>query len=140
MQKYISFFGYFELYIKFSNLVQWAILHYNLFKYLFKTSTKIMGYQWQYIIQLYAKIHWCSLKNLSKSTPYSFWSSLVICTATIFLLALLPMILFPTHRPPCKTLKSRRVDPLEDFKCMQQCLLLSVQNQFSHKLALTNLH
>ena len=27
--------------------------------------------------------------------------------------------LFPAYSPPCRTLKSRRVDPLEDFKCMQ---------------------
>ena len=27
--------------------------------------------------------------------------------------------LFPTFSPPCKTLKTRRLDPLEDFKCMQ---------------------
>ena len=57
MEKYLLFIGDFELNNKISNLVQWAILHYNLFKYLFKASTKIMGYQWQYIIQLYAKIH-----------------------------------------------------------------------------------
>ena len=43
MQKYISFIGYFGFYTKFSNLVQWATLHYNLFKYFFKTSTKIRG-------------------------------------------------------------------------------------------------
>ena len=57
MEKHLLFIGYFELYAKFSNLEQLAILHYNLFKYLFKASAKIMGYQWQYIIQLYAKIH-----------------------------------------------------------------------------------
>ena len=27
--------------------------------------------------------------------------------------------LFPACSPPYKTLNSRRVDPLEDFKCMQ---------------------
>ena len=34
---------------------QISLLHYNLFKYLFKTSIKIMGCQWEYIMQLYQK-------------------------------------------------------------------------------------
>ena len=52
-----------------------------------------------HIIQLYAKTHWCSLKNLRKSSSSSFWSSLVICTATIFYLALvtLGLILLIDH-------------------------------------------
>ena len=70
----------------------------------------------------------CPLKNLSESTSFSFWSNLMFCTATIFLLAPLPMILFPAYRPCCKTLKSKRVDPREDLKCMHSCLFLSIQN------------
>ena len=55
--------------------------------------------QQMHIIQLYAKTHWCSLKNLRKSSSSSFWSSLVICTATIFYLALvaLGLILLVDH-------------------------------------------
>ena len=45
MQKYLLSIGDFEPYNKFSNLVQWAILHYNLYKYFFQTSTKIRGGQ-----------------------------------------------------------------------------------------------
>ena len=72
-----------------------------------------------HIIQLYAKTHECSLKNLSKSSSFALWSSLALSTATPFYFALLPMILFPAYSPPYKTLKSRRVDPLEYFWSMQ---------------------
>ena len=58
-------------------------------------SLKILPSVWRcqqmHIIQLYAKTHWCSLKYLSESTSFSFWSSLVICTATIFYLALVAL-------------------------------------------------
>ena len=91
-----------------------------------------------HIIQLYAKTHECSLKNLSKSSAFALWSSLAFSTATLFLFALLPMILFPAYSPPCKTLKSRRVDPLEYFWFMQLQPLVSVQIWFSQKLALTS--
>ena len=99
MQDLFQSFGNFELYPKFSNLVQFVKLHCNLFKYFFKTSTKIGGCQQQCIIQLYAKTHWCSLKNLSKSSSSSFWSSLVFCTATIFYLALVALgfVLLEVH-------------------------------------------
>ena len=50
--------------------------------------------QQMHMIQLHAKTHWCSLKNLSESTSFSFWSSLVICTATLIYFALVPMISF----------------------------------------------
>ena len=46
--------------------------------------------------------------------------------------------LFPACSPPCQTLKSRRMDPLEDLKCMQRDLLLSVQNCSFAKLALAS--
>ena len=42
MQKYLLVIGDFELYTKFSNLVQLVILHYNLFKYFFKNSSKCL--------------------------------------------------------------------------------------------------
>ena len=91
-----------------------------------------------HIIQLYAKTHECSLKNLSKSSSFALWSSLAFSTATLFLFALLPMILSPAYSPPCKTLKSRRVDPLEYFWFMKLQPLVSVQIWFSQKLALTS--
>ena len=42
MQKYLLVIGDFELYTNFSNLVQWALLHYNPFKYFFKNSSKCL--------------------------------------------------------------------------------------------------
>ena len=68
-----------------------------------------------HIIHFYAKNHECSLKNLSKSSSFALWSSLALSTATPFYFALLPMILFPAYKPPYKTLKSRRLDPLVSF-------------------------
>ena len=57
-----------------------------------------------HIIQLYAKTHWCSLKNLSKSSSSSFGSSLVFCTATMFYLAILPLIFLLLIDQPTKPL------------------------------------
>src|SRR3954469_878324 len=39
---------------------------------------------------------------------------------------------------PCQTLKSRRVGPLDDSKCLQSCPFLSVQTCSFAKLALTS--
>ena len=60
--------------------------------------------QQMHIIQLYAKTHWCSLKNLRKSSSSSFWSSLVICTATLIYFALVPMSFFLLIVLPTKPL------------------------------------
>ena len=46
------------------------------------------------IIQLYAKTHECSLKNLSKSSSFALWSSLAFSTATLIYFALVPMSFF----------------------------------------------
>ena len=121
-------FGDFELFPKFSNLVQFALLHYNLFKYFFKTSTKIRGCQQEYIIQLYAKTHWCSMENLSKTSSFALWTRLAFSTATPIFIALLPMILLLAYSPPYKTLKFRRMHPWEYFWSMKLCHLPSVQN------------
>ena len=92
-------FGDFVLYPKFSKLVQFVIQHYNLFKYAFKNFTKVGRCQQKYMIHLYAKTHSCSLKNLSKTSSCSVWSSLVFCTATIFYLALVALgfVLIEVH-------------------------------------------
>ena len=45
--------------------------------------------------------------------------------------------LSPAYKPPYKTLKSRRVDPLEYFWSMQLYPLFSVQFWFSQNYALT---
>ena len=44
------------------------------------------------------------MKNLSESTSFSFWSSLVICTATLFYFTLVPMSLFQLVALPSKPL------------------------------------
>ena len=91
MQKYLLVIGDFELYINFSNLVQQVFLHYNPFKYSFKTSTKIRGGQQEYIILIYAKTQLCPLKNLSETTSFSFWPSWVFSTASLIICALVTM-------------------------------------------------
>ena len=60
--------------------------------------------QWMHTIQLYAKTQWCSLKNLSKTTSFSFWSSLVIWTATLFYFALVTLSFFLLVALPTKLL------------------------------------
>ena len=57
-----------------------------------------------HIIKLYAKNQCCSLKNLSESTSFSFWSSLVICTATLVYFALVPLSFFLLVALPAKPL------------------------------------
>ena len=79
---------YFEPYTQFFFSGPECILHYNLFKYFFKTSTKIKGGQYEPIVSLCAKTYLCSLKNLSESTSSSFWTNLMVCTSTMFLLGL----------------------------------------------------
>ena len=56
------------------------------------------------MIQLHAKTQCCSLKHLSESTSFSFWSSLMICTATLFHFALVPMSFFLLEALPIKPL------------------------------------
>ena len=72
-------------------------------------SLKILPSVWRcqqmHIIQLHAKTQCCSLKNLSESTSFSFWSSLVICTATLFYFALVPMNFFLLVALPAKPLR-----------------------------------
>ena len=57
-----------------------------------------------HIIQLHAKTQCCSLKNLSESTYFSFWFSLMICTATLFYFALVTLSLFLLVALPTKPL------------------------------------
>ena len=57
-----------------------------------------------HMIQLYAKTHWCPLKKLRESSSFSFWPSLVICTATLIYFALVPMSFFLLVALPTKPL------------------------------------
>ena len=138
MQKYLLVIGDFELYTKFSNLVKLVILHYNLFKYFFKNSSKCLEMSvdaynstlcknpWVFFEKFEQIILFCSLDQFGffYCNPYLFCSS--------------AHELFPACSPPYQTLKSRRMDPLEYFWSMELCPLLSVQNWFSQKLALTS--
>ena len=71
---------------------------------LLKILPSVWRCQQVHIIQLHAKTQCCSLKNLSESTSFSFWSSLVICTATLFYFALVPMSFFLLIVLPTKPL------------------------------------
>ena len=54
-------------------------------------------------MQLYAKTLLCSLKNLSESTSFTFWSSLTFSTASLLNFALVTMsflLLVVHHRKP----------------------------------------
>ena len=104
MQNYLLAIGDFELYTNFSNLVQQVFLHCNPFKYFFKNSSSVWRWQWMHTIHLQAKTQWCSLENLSGSTSFAFWSNLVICTATIFFLALMTLSFLLLEALPTKLL------------------------------------
>ena len=85
----------------------WSSRHFCTTTHL-KISLKILPSVWRcqlmHTIQLYEKTHCCSLKNLSESTSFSFWSSLVICTATLFYFALVPLSFFLLVVLPTKPL------------------------------------
>ena len=104
MQRYLLLIGDFELYIIFANLAQWVSLQYTYLNISLKILPSVWRCQWMPTIQLYAKIQWCSLKNLSVSTSFSFWSSLVICTATLFYFALVHLSFFLLIVLPTKPL------------------------------------
>ena len=72
-------------------------------------SLKILPSVWRcqqiHIIQFYAKTHWCSLKNLSKSSSFALWSSWVFSTATLFCIARVPLRSFLLIVHPAKPLR-----------------------------------
>ena len=85
----------------------WSSRHFCTATYLnisLKTLPSVWRCQQMLTIQLHAKTQCCSLKNLSESTSFSFWSSLVICTATLFYFALVPMSFFLLVVLPTKPL------------------------------------
>ena len=55
-------------------------------------------------IHIQAKTQGCSLENLSGSASFAFWSNLMICTATIFFLALMTLSFFLLVALPTKLL------------------------------------
>ena len=72
---------------------------------LLKIFPSVWRCQWMLIMQLHAKTQCCSMKDLSESSSFTVWSSLVICTATLFYLALVPMSFFLPLALPAKPLR-----------------------------------
>ena len=115
-----------------------GILHYNLFKYSSKNSSKCL----EMSADAYNS---ASCKNPVMFFEIFEWINLIFILVQFGDLYCNPILfcssaheLFPACSPPYKTLKFRRVDPLEDFKCMQWDLFLSVQNCSFAKLALAS--
>ena len=107
MQKYISISRYFEFYTKFSNLVRRTVLHYNLFKYLFKTSTKFWDVNMSMLINFLQKpsvVLWNIWVNqpLFHSGP-TWW----VVQQLYFKLLLYPWFLFLLVVLPAKPLSPR---------------------------------
>ena len=71
---------------------------------LLKILPSVWRCQWMHTIHLQAKTQWCSLENLSGSASFAFWSKLVICTATLFFLALVTLSFFLLAALPTKLL------------------------------------
>ena len=71
---------------------------------LLKILPSVWRCQWMHTISLQAKTQCCSLEKLSELSSFPFWSSLVICTATLFYFALVPMSFFLLIALPTKPL------------------------------------
>ena len=63
--------------------------------------------QQMHMIQLYAKTHVYSLKDLSKPSSFTLWPSLAFSTATLIYFALVPMSFFLLVVLPTKPLSPR---------------------------------
>ena len=88
----------------FSNLVQQVFCTTTYLNILLKILPSVWRCQWMHTIHLQAKTQCCSLKNLSESSSFPCWSSLVICTATPFYFALIPLSFFLPIVLPTKLL------------------------------------
>ena len=69
-----------------------------------KIIPSVLRCQWMYTIHLQAKTQWCSLKNLSGSASFTFWSNLMICTATLSFFTLVTLSFFLLVALPTKLL------------------------------------
>ena len=100
-------YGHFVILSSTSTFQIWSSRYFCTTTYL-NIPLKILPSVWRcqqmHIIQLHAKTQCCYLKNLSESTSFSFWSSLVICTATLFYFTLVPMSFFLLVALPTKPL------------------------------------
>ena len=71
-----------------------------------KFLPRVWRCQWMHTIHLQAKTQWCSLENLSGSTPFAFWFNLMICTATLIFFALVTLSFFLLVALPTKPLST----------------------------------
>ena len=116
----------------------WSSRHFCTTTYL-NIPLKILPSVWRcqqmHIIQLHAKSQCCCLKDLSVSTSFSFWSSLVICTATLFYFNLVTLSFFLLEALPAK--------PLSPGEWTHWGILSACNEPFfflSKTVALQNLH
>ena len=72
-----------------------------------------------HMIQLYAKNPLVFLEKFEKITLIFILVQFGDLYCNLILFCSSDPELFPACSPPFKTLKSRRMDPLEGFKCMQ---------------------
>ena len=113
-------------------------MHYNPFKYFFKNSSKCLEMSVDAYnssssknpVMFFEKFEWINLFCILVQLGDLYCNLIFPCSINLEL--------FPTCSPPFKTLKSRRLDPMAYFWCMQCQPLVSAQNWFSQKLALTN--
>ena len=119
MQKYLLVIGDFELYTKFSNLVQLIILHYNLFKYFFKNSSKCLEMSVDAYDSTLCKNPWVFFEKFEQIILFCSLVQFGIFYCNHILTCLFFPWFFPACSPPYQTLKSRRMDPLEYFWSMQ---------------------
>ena len=112
-------------------------MHYNLFKYSFKNSSKCLemsvdaynSTSCKNPVMIFEKFEWINLFCFLVQIGDLYCNHIFPCSSD--------PELFPTCSPPYQTLKSRRLDPLEYFWCMQCQPLVSAQNWFSKNLALS---
>ena len=69
-----------------------------------KILPSVWRYQQMHMIQLHAKTHECSLKNLSKSSSFALWTRLAFSTSTLIYFALVPLSFFLLIVLPTKPL------------------------------------
>ena len=95
-----------------------GILHYNLFKYSSKNSSKCLEMSVDAYNSTLCKNPLVFFEKFEKIILIFILVQLSDLYGNPRLSCSSNLELFATYRPPCKTLKSRRVDPLEGFKCM----------------------
>ena len=116
----------------------WSSRHFCTATYLnisLKIIPSVWRCQWMHTTQLYAKTQCCYLENLSESTSFSFWSKLVIYTATLFYFALVTLSFF--------LLVDLRTKPLSPGEWTHWRILSACNETFfslSKTVVLQNLH